>query len=170
MIFFILACSSPKNQTDSAQAETEIDVLAWDLWENGPYAVGYQKWDHSFSNPAGDNRTIPMNIWYPTEDSNGDDVYYYGSPDELSFGDAEPMAPVLQAKAVTRSALDSDALHNSLLIAIRRREELPVSSRAREALNILADASDEELHEFVSQLRGVSGGPNTYKDIGVGGA
>ena len=84
--------------------------------------------------------------------------------------DAEPMAPVLQAKAVTRSALDSDALPNSLLIAIRRREELPVSSRAREALNILADASDEELHEFVSQLRGVSGGPNTYKDIGVGGA
>lgn len=94
MIFFVLACSSPKAQSDSAETVQSVDVLAWDLWESGPYAVGYQKWEHSYSNPAGDNRTIPMNIWYPTEDNRGDDVFYYGSPDELSFGDAEPMPPV----------------------------------------------------------------------------
>lgn len=94
MIFFVLACSLPKTQSDSAETVQSVNVLAWDFWESGPYAVGYQKWEHSYSNPAGDNRTIPMNIWYPTEDNRGDDVYYYGSPDELSFGDAEPMPPV----------------------------------------------------------------------------
>jgi len=81
---------------------------------------------------------------------------------------ADPMAPVIQAKKVTRSALDSDALHDSLLMAIRRRDQLPKNSKARAALDILADASDEEMYEFISQLRGVSAGPNVYRDIGIG--
>lgn len=94
MIFFVLACSTPKVQSDSAETTQSIDVLAWDIWESGPYAVGYQTWTHRFGNPAGDDRTIPMNLWYPTEDSSGEDVSYYGFPDENAFGDAEPIPPI----------------------------------------------------------------------------
>lgn len=95
MIFFILACKESKPVADSGQQIIqEVSPNSWDLWELGPYSVGHKKWDYSFINPAGDTRTIPMNIWYPTEDTSGDDVFYYGSPDLLSYGNAEPIIPV----------------------------------------------------------------------------
>jgi predicted dienelactone hydrolase len=95
MIFLTFACSADKvDSASTIQQEAQVDPLEWDFWEDGPYRVGYIKWDFTFTNPAGNERTIPMNLWYPTNDDDGDDVYYFGSPDPLSFGDAEPMAPV----------------------------------------------------------------------------
>ena len=82
--------------------------------------------------------------------------------------DADPMAPVVQARAVTRSAVDSDVLHDSVLRAIRNRADLPVGSPVRQALDLLDDASDAQLSDFVSRLRGVSSGPNRYRDTGGG--
>jgi hypothetical protein len=84
--------------------------------------------------------------------------------------DADPMAPVVQAKSITRSATDVDTLHDSVLRAIRNRANLPVGSPVRQALDLLDDATDAQLSNFVTRLRGVPSGPNRYHNIGIGQA
>ena len=82
--------------------------------------------------------------------------------------DADPMAPVVQDLAVTRSAVDYDVLNDSVIRSIRNRAYLTVGSPVRQALDLLDDATDAQLSDFVSRLRGVSSGPNRYRDTGVG--
>ncbi len=71
------------------------DTLAWAADEPGPFGVGYATWEITYDSPTGRTRTIPIHVWYPTEDEAGEGVTYetlFADPD--SWLNATPAAPV----------------------------------------------------------------------------
>ncbi len=87
----------------SADAVTDgsadvVDAPGWQTWpigEQGPYLVGHRVIDHTYVSPAtGEDRTIKVHIWYPSESSDGTFAEYLGPlfTDENSFDDV-PLAP-----------------------------------------------------------------------------
>lgn len=91
LLALLIAC--PGDDDDSAVEV--VDPLSWPVDEAGPFSVGYRTWDHTYTAPGGfDERTIPLAMWYPTEDSSGAPVLYEQVfPDEESFGNAVAAAP-----------------------------------------------------------------------------
>lgn len=74
------------------------DPLSWDLTQSGPFAVGTAAWEITYSS-AGDeeDRTIPVRVWYPSEDESGlAATYEFIFPDEGSWEGATP-APAAHA-------------------------------------------------------------------------
>jgi len=74
----------------------QVDPLAWSVEEPGPYAVGYTTWELTYT-PAGSGteRTIPIHLWYPTEDPSGEGVTY-----EFMFGDDDSWLDAAPAQSV----------------------------------------------------------------------
>jgi predicted dienelactone hydrolase len=70
----ILALACSKGDTAAPPA----DPLSWSVLERGPYNAGYRAWDVTYVDPNGDSRTIPLGVWYPTEDTEGEDVVWMG--------------------------------------------------------------------------------------------
>lgn len=91
---FLLAC--PVDPGDPAEPPVEYpDTLAWPVDEAGPYEVGYLKLETSYTLPStGEVRTIPVHLWFPTEDTEGDEVRHEGIFMDPSLGGATPMNPV----------------------------------------------------------------------------
>jgi predicted dienelactone hydrolase len=86
LLLLALACGKAE---DTA---AEVDPLSWSVEEAGPYRVGYRAWEVTYT-PLGEDRTILINAWYPTEDTEGDEVSYLGVyPDEEALGGAS-LAP-----------------------------------------------------------------------------
>ena len=55
---------------DAEQTSAGVQGLDYDLREEGPYKVGYQTWESSYVHAgAPDGRSVPVHVWYPTEDS-----------------------------------------------------------------------------------------------------
>lgn len=56
----------------------------------GPYNVGYRVFETSYQPLVHDGTcTIPVHVWYPTDDIEGDDVVYeLAWPDPEAFGGA----------------------------------------------------------------------------------
>ena len=69
--------------------------MTWDVSQTGPFQVGYTTKEVSYS-LLGEERITLINIWYPTEDTQGDFAEYFSIvEDEKTFVDAswaEPMA------------------------------------------------------------------------------
>ena len=67
------------------------------LRERGPFNVGHIQIVHTYQ-PLSDQpeRTIPIEIWYPTEDTTGTPATYFMGIDESCFADATPAAPVYE--------------------------------------------------------------------------
>ncbi|MEC7986075.1 MAG: hypothetical protein VX278_13005 [Myxococcota bacterium] len=85
-MWFLFACMSGKI-TDTAEIEV-IDPFDWSALEIGPYRVGYQQGVHSYTILDRSNE-IDMNVWYPTEDSDGEPARYFNvRDDENAFQDA----------------------------------------------------------------------------------
>ena len=59
-----------------------IDPADWSVLERGPYGLGYRELETTYTTALGTPRTIPVHVWYPTEDdlgaSLGDEVRYDG--------------------------------------------------------------------------------------------
>lgn len=92
----VLGCSS--KSSDSGSSGETVDPLQWSLDEPGPYSTGFQSWDVTYS--PGDSfpeRTIRLNLWYPTEDEEGPPAEYTIGVDELSFANANPAPPAHEA-------------------------------------------------------------------------
>jgi len=92
-LMLLLACTK---DTAEDTAEAALDPLSWAVDEPGPYNTGYRYWEVTYQPlaPEGESRTIGINVWYPTEDTEGDDVEYLAAfPDEDSLGDAAIAAP-----------------------------------------------------------------------------
>jgi len=70
--------------------------LAWDVTSDGPYEAGHRRLETSyFSQSTGAERTISFEVWYPTEDSEGESVFYAEIfADENVLGEAALAAPV----------------------------------------------------------------------------
>jgi predicted dienelactone hydrolase len=87
MIALLLACTTG---TDSAQT---VDPLEWAIDAPGPYQVGVRMWQHSYTPTVGDDRTIGINVWYPTDATSGAEVLYMDAfVDEHAILNA-PLAP-----------------------------------------------------------------------------
>lgn len=71
------------------------DPLAWAADEVGPYRVGHRSWPITYTPLPGENRTIEVHAWFPTDDTTGEPVSYGGvypaGADIL--GDAAPSDP-----------------------------------------------------------------------------
>ncbi len=72
------------------------DTLAWDPQAAGPFNVGYTVLETTWSQATtGEERTIPVHLWYPTEETSGvAATYELVFSDEESWVDAAPAAPV----------------------------------------------------------------------------
>lgn len=70
--------------------------LDFDAREPGPYAAGYRSWDHTYTVPGtGEERTILVNVWYPTDVTDGERPTYDGIfIDDYSVVDAPALPPV----------------------------------------------------------------------------
>jgi predicted dienelactone hydrolase len=84
----LIGCTADKAE-DSASARVEVDPLDWPVGEVGPYGVGYRSFDWSYS-PGVDfaDRTIRINLWYPTEDTEGPEAAYTVGIDSGAIEDA----------------------------------------------------------------------------------
>jgi predicted dienelactone hydrolase len=79
--------------TDGAEA---VSVLDFDPREPGPWAPGYRSWAHTYTVPGtGEERTILVNVWYPTDVTDGERPRYDGIfVDDFSVVDAPAVPPV----------------------------------------------------------------------------
>ena len=72
-----LAACTPKSEVEDSAAP-EDDPLSWPLDAPGPFTVGYQQWPITYAPTPGDSRDIVVNVWYPTDAEDGDDLLYAG--------------------------------------------------------------------------------------------
>ncbi|MGB0590054.1 MAG: alpha/beta hydrolase family protein [Myxococcota bacterium] len=77
----------------AVQDETRVD-LGWDVSVDGPYQAGHRTLEVTYPSVSlGADRTIEYHLWYPTEATEGETVYYAEIfVDENVFGEA-PLAP-----------------------------------------------------------------------------
>lgn len=90
MLLWLLACA-PEATEDAGAAD---DPMSWSALEDGPLNVGYRLVEQTYTDPAGEAVTIPVNVWFPTEDTSGPSPMYYTQEDPDSIEGAAPMAPV----------------------------------------------------------------------------
>lgn len=73
---------------------SDIDPLAHAVDAMGPYNVGFRDWNVLYSPLPGEDRTIKVSVWYPTLDTEGDDVLYSDTvPGGAELGNAAPARP-----------------------------------------------------------------------------
>lgn len=85
LILLSLACTPAADDT----ANGTLEPLSWDVGDAGPYQIGFQSWEVSYTSRAGQDRTISINAWYPTEDLSGGTAMYLGAfPDEAALDGA----------------------------------------------------------------------------------
>ena len=91
MIILFFACVEPVDETESF-----TEHLTWDVSQSGPFQVGYTTKEVSYS-LLGQERVTMINIWYPTEDLEGDSAKYFSIvEDEDAFVDASWAEPVTE--------------------------------------------------------------------------
>ena len=76
MLLLQLACATLSDKIPSHPED--INPLDWDVNQVGPYQTGYTSVDETYTDFAGEERTITVNIWYPTDDEDGDIGVYVG--------------------------------------------------------------------------------------------
>ena len=72
-----------------------VDPVSWPVDEMGPFQVGYQSWDHTYSlSEALGERSIRIHLWYPTDDPSGPVGEYPIGTDPNVIADATLAEPV----------------------------------------------------------------------------
>jgi predicted dienelactone hydrolase len=97
-MFFVLpiliACSIESTEKDSSSTEG-INPLDWDVNLPGPFRTGYTSIEETYTDLAGEERNITINIWYPTNDNEGSSGIYVGYLEDANvFSDASVAEPV----------------------------------------------------------------------------
>ena len=77
MLFSLLFACTTSSEKDSSHEE-DINPLDWNVNQAGPYRTGYTSVEETYTDYAGEERTITVNIWYPTDDEEGDIGVYVG--------------------------------------------------------------------------------------------
>ena len=90
MILIFLACADPPDM----EKDRFLEHLSWSVEESGPFQVGYTTQESSYS-LLGEDQSSLINIWYPSNDSEGDSAVYFSIvEDDKSFLDAGWAEPV----------------------------------------------------------------------------
>lgn len=80
------ASVSDMGESDLAPAQPTDDPVD----EMGPFNAGFRSFTHTYERATGEQREIVINVWYPTLDTEGDEVRYLGLVrDSDSFLDAQ---------------------------------------------------------------------------------
>lgn len=91
LLLLALACTPVE---PDAPGDLPVDPLSWPITVPGPYGVGYRIWEATYD-LLGEQRTIAVQVWYPTEDTDGEEVAYTaGFPDPEALLDASLAEPV----------------------------------------------------------------------------
>lgn len=88
------ACSG-KSASETGASLFGTDPAAWSVTEPGPYRTGHRTELVTYTTPLGDSRQVAVNLWYPTEETSGEEVRYdtlFVDPDSL--GGAVPIEPI----------------------------------------------------------------------------
>ena len=88
------SCTDSKEpDTGTLEVAEIVDWAAWSPKDRGPFNVGHIQIIHTYR-PLSDQpeRTIPIEIWYPTLDTTGAPATYFMGIDESVFADAAPAA------------------------------------------------------------------------------
>ena len=84
-----LSCCTSDKSTDPAGLDTALALPDWSLREPGPYNVGYQSFNLSYLPGEGfADREVRINLWYPTEDTDGPQAEYTVGVDKDAIQDA----------------------------------------------------------------------------------
>lgn len=87
MILFLLACT--ENKEKHPLSDTHPIWTEYDAQEPGPFHVGHIQITHSYRPIEGaDPREIIIDIWYPSEEDDGEPAQYLYGIDPLAFEEA----------------------------------------------------------------------------------
>jgi predicted dienelactone hydrolase len=80
----------------AACGDSAVDPLALPVDQRGPYNVGFDSWEVTYTPPGGaGERTILVHMWYPTEDDDGNNPAYENLfRDDDVFEFATPAPPI----------------------------------------------------------------------------
>ena len=88
-------CACDGGETAAIRDTGLVDPLALAVDLPGPFNAGFRVLEASYVAADGSTRVIPVNVWYPTEATEGDEVRYSGFfLDPLALGEAPAAAPV----------------------------------------------------------------------------
>jgi predicted dienelactone hydrolase len=95
--FLLWGCSATDNPDKPAadSGAPSVIPLAWAADQPGPYRVGYRAWPVTYEPLPGESRTVTVNVWFPTEDAQGEPVTYgefYPAGSHI-LGGAQPATP-----------------------------------------------------------------------------
>ena len=94
-LMLIVACTSEKVMVDTSGDVPAVDWQNWAPAESGPFKVGHIQVMHTYTPiPDQPDRTIPIEIWYPTEATSGSPAMYFMGLDETVYSEATPAAPI----------------------------------------------------------------------------
>ena len=99
MLWFALwSCTGTKPTDSGVQEDAEtVDWSSWSSAERGPFNVGHIQISHTYQPlPDQPERTIPIEIWYPTEDTSGTPATYFMGVDEAVWERATPAPSVYE--------------------------------------------------------------------------
>ena len=93
MFWLLFACS--ESELSQEVSEDTIDWRELSIYEPGPFQTGHKQIEHTYRPLADqDERTISIEVWYPTEDTSGETAEYFFGTDEESFSNATPAPPI----------------------------------------------------------------------------
>ena len=97
MLLWLFACLSPEKETGIVELTPKVQWAELDPSQRGPFQVGHIQIVHTYT-PIADQpaRTIPIEIWYPTEDTTGETATYFVGVDDTVFSNATPAAPIYE--------------------------------------------------------------------------
>lgn len=93
MILLFFSCTQMK----SPEVESSPEWLEYDIQSLGPFSVGHIQYEHSYTPIDGQpERSIVIDIWYPSTDDLGENAQYLYGVDPLAFEDASIAAPIYE--------------------------------------------------------------------------
>ncbi len=79
---------------DASPADADVDPASWAADAPGPFSAGYQAFETTYAPPDGEERTILVNVWYPTTGEGAAPRYLGAVLDAESRTDAPAADPV----------------------------------------------------------------------------
>ena len=89
-ILLLTACTEENRATEGDNAATPLQTAI----EPGPYNIGHRAVEAKYDDPLGQAVSVPVDIWYPTEDTDGVAAAYLGTiKDDAAWSDATLASP-----------------------------------------------------------------------------
>ena len=93
-VLFAVACGQTEKGEPPEPAEGPLD---WSVLEPGSFQVGHRLLETRYDDPTGSTVTLPVDVWYPTSDTEGEPAVYFDLvEDEDAFSEASLAATAFE--------------------------------------------------------------------------